>query len=72
MRTAGELGEDALVELFNRAYSDYYLPLRLDAGAFRTMVEVSDLDLQVSPVAERHGAPVGLALAEESSRKRCD
>jgi hypothetical protein len=59
---AEALADGALLELFNRAYSDYYLPLRLDPDAFGAMVEVSDLDLRASPVAEVDGAPAGFAL----------
>ena len=62
MRTADALDAHALVELFNLAYSDYFLPLRLDEDAMRTMVEVSDLDLGASPLADVDGAPAGFAL----------
>ena len=62
MRRAGALGDVALLELFNRAYSDYFVPLRLDAGALRTMVETFDLDLGASPIADLDGSPAGFAL----------
>ena len=62
MQTADVLADDAFLDLFNRAYADYFVPLRLDREALRTMVEVSDLDLASSSLVDLDGAPVGFAL----------
>ena len=62
MRTADALAAPAFLELVNRAYSDYFLPLHLDGAALRRMVEVSDLRLEESPLADVEGAPAGFAL----------
>jgi GNAT superfamily N-acetyltransferase len=62
VRTADVLAGEALVELFNDAYSDYFLPLRLDLAGMQAMVESSDLELASSPLAELGGEPVGVAL----------
>ena len=42
---------DAFVELFNEAYSDYLVPLRLDRGSLEFTVAVCDIDLEASRVA---------------------
>jgi ribosomal protein S18 acetylase RimI-like enzyme len=41
---------DALVELFNDAYSDYVVPMRLDRSSLEFTVEVCDIDLDASRV----------------------
>jgi ribosomal protein S18 acetylase RimI-like enzyme len=41
---------DALVELFNNAYSDYAVPLRLDRNSLDFTVDVCDIDLGASQV----------------------
>jgi ribosomal protein S18 acetylase RimI-like enzyme len=42
---------DALVELFNGAYSDYHVPLQLDRGSLEFTLDVCDIDLDASRVA---------------------
>ncbi len=46
---------DALVELFNDAYSDYVVPLRLDRSSLDFTVDVCDIDLAGSRVALADG-----------------
>lgn len=62
MPAAGALADGELLDLFNRAYSDYLVPLGLDLATLGRIVESSDIDLAASPVAELEGAPVGFAL----------
>jgi GNAT superfamily N-acetyltransferase len=47
---AASLELDALVELFNDAYSDYAVPLRLDRDLLDFTVEVCDIDLGASQI----------------------
>jgi ribosomal-protein-alanine N-acetyltransferase len=41
---------DALVELFNAAYSDYLVPLRLDRSSLDFTLDVCDIDLDASRI----------------------
>jgi ribosomal protein S18 acetylase RimI-like enzyme len=62
MPTADALPADALVDLFNRAYSDYFLPVAIDLDGLGLLTEVMDVDLAASPLVEHGGVPVGFAL----------
>jgi ribosomal protein S18 acetylase RimI-like enzyme len=59
--TAAELARDRLLELFNAGFSDYLIPLQLDAGTLRTHLRENDIALDRSPVAV-DGEPVAFAL----------
>ena len=59
---ADQIDFDALVTLMNDAYSDYDVPMHVDAAAVRFMVRSFDLDLAESRVALDGSTPVGLAL----------
>jgi len=59
---AESLGEAALLDLFNAGFSDYVVPLQLDAAALRGHVRTNDLDLARSPVAIVAGEPAAFAL----------
>ena len=48
---AAEVDLDGIVELFNAAYSDYVVPMRLDRGALEFTLGVCDIDLGCSRVA---------------------
>jgi ribosomal protein S18 acetylase RimI-like enzyme len=56
------LDRPALTALFNDAFSDYLVPMRLDEEAFAGHVEINDIDLSASPVAFDGDRPVALAL----------
>jgi GNAT superfamily N-acetyltransferase len=59
---AGALDTDALVALLNEVYSDYAVPMRIEAGTLAFMVESFDLVLDDSPVVWRDDRPAGVAL----------
>jgi ribosomal protein S18 acetylase RimI-like enzyme len=47
---ARTLGGERLLQLFNAAYSDYYVPIELNDDAFDAIVELWDIDLDASRV----------------------
>jgi GNAT superfamily N-acetyltransferase len=59
---AETLGDAALLDVFNAGFSDYVLPMQLDAEALERHVRTNDLDLARSPVAVVSGRPVAFAL----------
>jgi ribosomal protein S18 acetylase RimI-like enzyme len=64
LRPAAERNAGELAELFTAGYAGYQFPIHLDEAAFTTMAAASDLDLELSRVAFRGDAPVGIvALA---------
>jgi ribosomal protein S18 acetylase RimI-like enzyme len=52
----------ALVELFNEAYSDYFVPLRLDRDGLEFTVAICDIDLAASRVALAGDEPAAFAF----------
>lgn len=60
--SAAALGEAALLDLFNAGFSDYVLPMQLDAAALGRHVRTNDVDLARSPVATANGKPAAFAL----------
>lgn len=66
---ADRLSDDQLAALFNRGYSGYYVPVTLDAAAFRGMVSANDIDLAASRLGERDGAPVAFAMLAMRGRR---
>lgn len=59
---ADTLEHEALVALMNESYSDYDVPMHVDATTFRFMVRSFDLDLAESRVALSGDTAVGIAL----------
>ncbi len=59
--TAAELSTAELLKLFNAGFSDYLVPLRLDATALRAHLRENDIALDRSPVAVA-GEPAAFAL----------
>lgn len=59
---ADTIDHEALVALMNEAYSDYDVPMHVDALAFRFMVRSFDLDLAESRVALAGDTAVGIVL----------
>ena len=53
---------DALTAVFNAAYSDYFVPLRLERPALEFTIEICDIDLGASRVVLAHGEPVAFAF----------
>ncbi len=47
---------------FNRAYSDYYVPIAMTVPSFRSLIVRDDLDLEASVVALDGDEPVGMGL----------
>jgi GNAT superfamily N-acetyltransferase len=62
MSAASTFTDDELAALFAAVYSDYFVPVHLDAVALRGMVRRFDLDLESSRVAASATAPLGIAL----------
>jgi GNAT superfamily N-acetyltransferase len=60
--SADALGEDSLLDLFNAGFSDYVVPLQLDAKALRGHVRTNDLDLARSPVVMVDGEAASFAF----------
>jgi len=58
---ADTLEPSALRELFNAGFSDYLVPMQLDAPAFAEHVRVNDIDLGCSRVVA-DDRPVAFAL----------
>ncbi len=52
---AGSLRTPELVELFNRAYADYFVPIQLDEAAWAGMLTRFDVNLEASRVAPGAG-----------------
>jgi ribosomal protein S18 acetylase RimI-like enzyme len=59
---ADSIDFDALVRLFNEAYSDYAVPLRLDRAALEFTIAACDIDLASSRVALDDGDPAAFAF----------
>ncbi len=59
---ADSIDFDALVRLFNEAYSDYVVPLRLDRAALQFTIAVCDIDLAASRVVLEDGEPAAFAF----------
>ena len=59
---ADSLDLGALTEVFNEAYSDYVVPLRLDRSALEFTLAVCDVDLAASRVALEEQTPVAFAF----------
>ncbi len=59
---ADTFGLAALAELFNEAYSDYVVPLRLDPAALEFTLAVTDVDLAASRIALDDGEPAAFAF----------
>jgi ribosomal protein S18 acetylase RimI-like enzyme len=59
---ANSVDLDGLTALFNGAYSDYFVPLKLDRAALEFTVDVCDIDLAASRVAVEDGEPAAFAF----------
>jgi ribosomal protein S18 acetylase RimI-like enzyme len=66
---ANTLGNDELARLLNQAYTDYYMPIWLEADQFEQMCREVDVDLARSVVALIDETPVGLALLSRRHRE---
>jgi ribosomal protein S18 acetylase RimI-like enzyme len=62
LKPAAELDAAALAELFSAGYEGYWFPVDLDEAAFARMLEVADVELELSRVAFADGRPVAVAL----------
>ena len=61
-RAISDVDFDAFTEAFNRAYSDYFMPIVMTAPAFRALIERDDLDLDRSIAALDGDAIIGTGL----------
>jgi ribosomal protein S18 acetylase RimI-like enzyme len=59
---ADSLELDALTELFNASYSDYFVPLKLDRAGLEFTLAVTDIDLSASRIALEDGEPAAFAF----------
>lgn len=66
---ASTLSPAALVDLFNRSYSDYFVPVALTEAALATIAAAWDIDLDGSRVALRGEAPVGFTFLAVRGRR---
>jgi GNAT superfamily N-acetyltransferase len=53
---------DALTVLFNGAYSDYFVPIKLDRGGLELTIDICDIDLGASRVAVEDGNAIAFAF----------
>jgi GNAT superfamily N-acetyltransferase len=60
--SAASVDLDALTELFNQAYADYVVPLRLESPALEYTLAVTDVDLEASRLTLAEGEPVAFAF----------
>lgn len=68
-RAASEIPIGAMVDLFNRGYAGYYVPITLGEAAFTDMVATQDIDLESSCVIEDGETPVAFALLGVRERR---
>jgi ribosomal protein S18 acetylase RimI-like enzyme len=61
LRSAGDLTDEALADLFTASYEGYLVPFVVDALAVRFLTDAYDLDREASRIAVRDGERVGLA-----------
>ncbi|HVO69098.1 MAG TPA: GNAT family N-acetyltransferase [Aggregatilineaceae bacterium] len=61
-RPVSKVDFDAFTAAFNRAYSDYFMPISMTPASFRALMTRDDLDLDVSVAALDNGAIVGTGL----------
>ena len=59
---ADSLDLDALTDLFNAGYSDYFVPLKLDRAGLEFTLAVTDIDLSASRIALENGEPAAFAF----------
>ena len=57
-----EFGLGETVELLNRGFADYFVPIQLNLAAFLHMVRGDGIDLFASRAVLRDGEAVGVAL----------
>jgi GNAT superfamily N-acetyltransferase len=69
LRSSTELSHGELAALFTAAYEGYFVPFVVDEATFEFMVEVFDLDLSESLVADDDDGPVGLANLGRRGRR---
>lgn len=68
---AASFDHDQLAVLFNACFSNYFVPLHVDAATIGNMVRRDGVDTSRSPVAIHDGRPVGFAfLAQRGQRLR--
>jgi GNAT superfamily N-acetyltransferase len=61
-RAISDVDFDAFTTAFNRAYSDYFMPIVMTAPAFRALIERDDLDLSQSVAALDGDTIIGTGL----------
>jgi GNAT superfamily N-acetyltransferase len=54
--------DEAMAAIFTRGYAGYFVPITLNAVAFRSHVALNDIDLEASRVGVVGGEPVAFAL----------
>jgi GNAT superfamily N-acetyltransferase len=60
--SADSVDLDALAAVFNGAYSDYFVPLKLDRAGLELTIDICDIDLGASRVAVEDGEPAAFAF----------
>ncbi len=62
LRPLYDFGIENAVDLMNRGFADYFVPIQLTPVAFLNMIRVDSLDLGCCRLIQRGDQPVGLAL----------
>jgi ribosomal protein S18 acetylase RimI-like enzyme len=62
LRPLYDFGIENAVDLMNRGFADYFVPIQLTPAAFLHMIRVDSLDLGCCRLIQRDDQPVGLAL----------
>ena len=57
-----EYGLDCALDLLNRGFADYVVPIELDAAELHRIVVQDSIDVSSSRVLVRDGQPAGIAL----------
>jgi ribosomal protein S18 acetylase RimI-like enzyme len=57
-----DFGFDETLEILNRGYSDYMVPIHLDSAGFHRMIRVDGIDVSLSQVVIKTGKGVGASL----------
>ncbi len=60
--SAESLEHEVLTQLFAAAYSDYFMPMHLDAASLQFMMDTFDLDREASRVVWQGDTPIAFAM----------
>ena len=61
-QSVAEYGLDETIDLLNRGFSDYIIPLSFPQGTLMLMIRQDSVDIGLSQIVFRDGVPVGAGL----------